>query len=119
VEIPGLTPLNMGMGIDASSGKKKEDVELFPKFKGNMASNKTAEDGEKFTSLLGQFVPISETADEERCVCLLDGGCSSPVARASCLERHVLPVPCHISFSTSHTTLRAPSYMGCTGLHTA
>ena len=69
VEIPGLTPLTMG--IDVGNGKKKDDVELFPKFKGNMASNKAAEGGEKFTSLLGQFVPISETADEDRCVCLL------------------------------------------------
>ena len=69
VEIPGLTPL--GIGIDVVSTQKNDDVELFPKFKGNLASNKAAEDGEKFTSLLGQFVPISETADEERCVCAL------------------------------------------------
>ena len=74
VEIPGLTPLGMGgssggVGGAGAVGKKTEDVELFPKFKGNLKAA-SAEDAasEKFTSLLGQFVPISETTEADRCV---------------------------------------------------
>lgn len=74
VEIPGLTPLGMGgssggVGGAGGVGKKTEDVELFPKFKGNLKAA-SAEDAasEKFTSLLGQFVPISETTEADRCV---------------------------------------------------
>lgn len=72
VEIPGLTPL--GVGIDVSGGgsvgKKVQDVELFPKFRGSIkaASVATTSEDAKFTSLLGQFVPISETTEADRYV---------------------------------------------------
>jgi len=116
VEIPGLTPLNMGMGIDVSSGKKKDDVELFPKFRGNMASNKAAEDGEKFTSLLGQFVPISETAEEERCVCLPGDGladhwCLVSRARYASPNPIISRIPHRILLSERPRTWVAPVYI--------
>lgn len=67
VEIPGLTPLIPGVDNLPGASSRAEDVELFPAFKGNAAGTSTAADasGEKFTSLLGQFVPITETTATE------------------------------------------------------
>lgn len=65
VEIPGLTPLISTMDNLPGGSNRADDVELFPAFKGNLPSSTSApETGNegKFTSLLGQFVPITEAA---------------------------------------------------------
>lgn len=59
VEIPGLAPL--GSGLDPLAVQRKDDVELFPAFRGGAAvgGGNTSNDGEKYTTLLGEFKPLS------------------------------------------------------------
>ena len=63
VEIPGLTPLISTMDNLPGGSTRGDDVELFPAFKGNLSSTSAPENSNegKFTSLLGQFVPITES----------------------------------------------------------
>lgn len=67
IEIPGLTPLGPGMEpLPGIASKRAEDVELFPAFRGSQqlntnATGDAAADG-KFTSLLGEFVPLDSNA---------------------------------------------------------
>lgn len=60
VEIPGLTPLIPGMENLPGAPNRPDDMELFPALKGAMTSGATENEG-KFTSLLGEFVPVTET----------------------------------------------------------
>lgn len=64
VEIPGLTPLISTMDNLPGGSNRGDDVELFPAFKGNLSSASASESNNegKFTSLLGQFVPITESS---------------------------------------------------------
>jgi translation initiation factor 4G len=70
VVIPGLEPLPGMDALPGIAGKRPDDMELFPAFKGadmrsgggGVDENGAADDGSKFSAFLGEFVPLPDSS---------------------------------------------------------